>query len=456
MARSVLLIEPDIVALGELASQLRSRGLTVALADGSEPVAERAISSRADALLLSDALFNLDSLLRQLDQDTELAKLPRFLLTDGLRESGPLESVPRADPELIAKRLHALPARPLPNQGMKDDLRGDLQQLGVLDLLQMLSVNRRTGSLSLVTTAGIGEIRVRDGQIVDALYRRLEAEKALFRLLAEREGTFAFTSTAASPPGRIELPTHGLLMEGLRQLDEVRRRREELSAEEDALLAVVPCPSSTSDLHDRVVTALQAPRTVDELLDELPFGDNEILELLERLLRSGAVRRIPKGAARVQLAPPEQMAVLGALASRLRAPGFSGPARLLLAGSPRQLGTILHGVQRIAEVVNPTDVTPTVPLPGPLATLRVGDGADLVLVGLPTVDGYSPLWGLALPGSAAVIRIEQGGSRLLDELCAVAGVPLLEASELLGSFDEADPAQIAALVRLAVGAVAGD
>jgi hypothetical protein len=47
-------------------------------------------------------------------------------------------------------------------------------------------------------------------------------------------------------------------------------------------------------------------------------------------------------------------------------------------------------------------------------------------------------------------------SEALEQACSVAGVPVLDAAALLGQVDEADPAQVAALLRLALEAVAGD
>ena len=43
----------------------------------------------------------------------------------------------------------------------------------------------------------------------------------------------------------------------------------------------------------------------------------------------------------------------------------------------------------------------------------------------------------------------------LEAACSVAGVPLIDAGALLGDVDEADPSQMAALVRMALDAVAG-
>jgi DNA-binding response OmpR family regulator len=465
MARSVLVVEPDLDALGELASKLRGLGLTVLLADDVNTALERLRTTRADAVLFSDRLEDLPGALAKLESTRELAAVVPFVLGSSTAD-GPVSSrqpvppdiltLPREAPEAIAQRLHALSRRHSLVPSMRDDFRGELQQVGVVDLVQLLAMNRRTGVLSLVTPAGAGELRIRDGEVVDALYRRLEAEKALYRLLAENAGTFAFTSGQVTGEGRIATPTNVLLMEGLRQVDEVRRLRDSLGVEDDAALAIVAPAPDDAEARRRVLLALSVPRTVDELLEEVPLADHEVLQAFAELLEGGEVRRIPKGAARVPLAEPEQLAVLGAMVNRLRVPGYTGPVRLVIAGKPRRLGTVTHALQRIADATSPADAQPPLPIPFPMATLRIGDAAELSVVGVPVVDAYSPLWSLALPGAAVVVRLDDTTSMALDRACAVADVPALDAAALMGQVDDADPNALAALLRLALETVAGD
>lgn len=453
--RSILLVEPDVDKLGELASELRSRGLSVLLADGADGAVQRARGTHLDALLVSDRIASDSPALERMLADRTLSDLPRFVLVDA-HDGEPAErTFLLSDSDGIAKSVYALPPRGAPVAVDRGDFRGDLAQVGVVDLLQLLGMNRRTGVLGVTTSAGAGEVRLVDGQVVDAVYRRLEAEKALYRLLGETEGSFAFAGGSPAPIRRVETPTHMLLMEGTRQLDELRRARDVLGVDDDALLAIGTAPEDAPPAALRVVEALTAPLTLDEVLDDVPFTDLAIVEALSALLDSGVVRRIPRGAERVELAEPGQLSVLGALTRRLSRPGFEGPARLILAGSPRQLATVTHSVRRIVDAVPPTESVPAAPVPHHLATLRVSDGAELDVVGLPVLDAYAPLWALTLPGSAVVLRLDGAGSDALDELAALHSVPMLDAVALTGPFDDADPAQIAALIRAALDALVG-
>jgi CheY-like chemotaxis protein len=456
MSRAVLLVEPDVDALGALASELRARGLSVTLADSAERAFERARAAMHDAVLVSVGLRDHQVLLDRLGADKDLAEVPAFLLVEhDVRDTLSESHLPKSDAEIIARRLYALPPRRAPVAVDRGDFRGDLQQVALADLLQLLSMNRRTGALTLTTSSGAGELRLVEGEIVDGVYRRLEGEKALYRLLGEAEGTFAFASGSPSPLRRIETKTQLLLMEGMRRLDEVRRRREALAAEQDALLAIeTPTEDSPDDLR-RVLETLSAPRTLDEVLDDVPLADLELLELLENAIQSGRIRRIPKGAVRVELADPEHMSVLAAIAKRMKRGGFVGAGRVVVAGAPPRLATLMHSIRRVADVVAPAEGAPAAPVPHVLATLRLADGVELEVVGLPLLDAYCPLWALTLPGALVAVRLDADGSDTLHELCSVAGVTVLDAAALLGDLDEADPAQVAALLRLALDAVSG-
>jgi hypothetical protein len=141
------------------------------------------------------------------------------------------------------------------------------------------------------------------------------------------------------------------------------------------------------------------------------------------------------------------MAVLSALAQRAARSGYRGPARVVVAATAHRLVTLMHATGRIADAIVPTETVPAAPVPYTLATLRLGE-AELEVMGLPLVEAYSPLWGLALPGATALARIELTASEALDTACSIAAVPLLEAADLLPEGEESDPEQVAMLLRL--------
>jgi hypothetical protein len=112
-------------------------------------------------------------------------------------------------------------------------------------------------------------------------------------------------------------------------------------------------------------------------------------------------------------------------------------------------------VRRIADAVVPAEPPPRAPLPRPLGVLRLGDGVELAITGLPAEDTYSPTWPLALHGAAAVVRLHDAGGEALAAHCEALELLLIDAESLMGSLDVAAPGQIAALVRAALETAAG-
>ena len=449
--RLVLLVEPDVDELGSLASKLRAHGLEVAIADSLDGAVERASQARVSALLLSNVIVAAPDFAEQIAARQALATLPRFVLVDGAERAE--NELPRADPETIAKRMYAL-GRSVP-VAAGGDFRGDLKQVSVPDLVQLLGANRRSGTLSVSTPGGQGEVRLLNGEVVDAVYARVDGEKAVIRLLAESGGTFAFVGGTAPPLRRIERSTSALLMDGMRQLDEARSLIARLDLDEDTLLAVVAPDPEQGDIEQRVLEVLVTPHTLSELLDVVQGLDLDVLSALSRLLADGSVRRFGGGTLRTELADRERMSVLAALAQRVMRPGFEGAPRLALAGSQRHLAAALSALGRITDAAVVHDV-PAAPVPHPLASLRLTDNVSLDVVAIPLVDAFAPLWALVLPGCVAVARIDAEPYESLEAGCELLAVPLVDGQPVLGDGGEGDPGRLAALVRVALERASGN
>jgi hypothetical protein len=454
VALNVLLVGPEVESLGELAAALRARGLTVMLADRPNVAVEQSQRVRVKAVLIAESIAGDPAWAEAFNGQADLANVPRFTLVAGSQAAGE-EQLPYTEPDLMARRLWAMESTPPPVSNLGGDFRGDLQHVSVTDLLQLLGINRRTGTLTITTTVGTGEVRLAEGEIVDAVYRGLEGSKALYRLLQECAGSFAFVGGAIPTLRRVEQQTGSLLLEGLRQVDEVKRRRALIGTEDDALESLVAPETATGELGQRVLHALQAPHTLDELLDQLPYSDLEIVEAVQALIDGASIRRIERGAARAELADADQMPVLANMVRQLRHPGFWGNPRIVLYAAQSRLVAATRSLGRIADTWRPAEITQVASTAHTLATVRLSDGVELDVVGLPDVRGYGPLWGLTLPGTAAVIVLGQEPSETIEAACAVFAIPVLRADALLGTLDEGDPQQMALLIRAAVESATG-
>lgn len=101
-------------------------------------------------------------------------------------------------------------------------LAGDLAAIGFPDLVNIIEMERRSGTLSLVLAKAIGQVVFDGGRIVHAVYGNLAGAAAFYRFVGETQGHFEFA------PGECELPESArtiretatsLILEGARLLD---------------------------------------------------------------------------------------------------------------------------------------------------------------------------------------------------------------------------------------------
>ncbi len=488
MVHKILLVDPNVEALSSLAGALRRRGLKVQIASNTQMACDRAKETRYDALLAwhllaeapDDGLGLLDALA------VETGRVPPFfLLVDDPALVLRREQVLRADVEAIYGRLAELPpeapgaasapriatAPPAPpsspgtaREGTKprasslppNTLTGLLAGTPLRDLLSALGHERRTGTLTVTTPAGGGELRLQDGELLDAVYLRLEGVKAVARLLGEREGTFSFSPRTPAVMRRINAPLTAIL----RACDEENVRARDARAsladlENKALFAsdtVVGGPPSgdLSDLARTVLARLRAPATIDDVLEELPASDADLLGALGELEAAGRLKRLSREGDRVPIASPDGLHTLRALASRAKAPGFEGAARVVFAGTPGRLAVVAHSLLGLEGAAGAPDGQPTAPVPYLMATISLGDDVGLDVVALPLVPVYAPMWPMALAGAAVVVRIDDAAAQALADTCAAAELSVVDAAALVASFDEGSTSQVASVVRAAL------
>ena len=111
-------------------------------------------------------------------------------------------------------------AREVPADGR---LRGSLSQMNVVDLLQSLELGRKTCALTLASNGERCQMFFTEGQINHAVYGHLRGDEAVFKVLCWPDGTFQIDSKGRSSERTTTRSTQGLLMEGLRLLDEANR-----------------------------------------------------------------------------------------------------------------------------------------------------------------------------------------------------------------------------------------
>ena len=464
-ASRVLLVDHDVDALAQLAAKLRERGIRVSLANGSQMACERARTGGYDVVLAARAVAEPeDGAMGVIDAlSVELPQVPPLLvLHDAGEGEGAVTNdthVRRDDLDRIVSRIEQLTSGrasngPRTSHASLAPSAHTLENAPLADLLVVLATERRSGTLTVTTPKGSGELRLVEGDIADAVYVRLEGKKAIARMLGERDGTATFAPGAPAIMRRIHEATRTLVGEAralVERAAELRTQAADLLT--STLLAVEGAsPDSLSEIDQHVLTRLRVPAVADDILDELPHSDAAILESIIRLDGRGRVKRLGHTSSRVQICGPDQLHLLRASAARARAPGFAGAARLVFAATPSKLAVFSHTVLSLADAFPALEPLPAVPVPYVLATIRLGDGVELDIVALPLVPVYAPLWPMALAGAAILVRLDEAAAQSLEEACASVAVPILDARAIFGTLEESSAVQVASLIKTALDA----
>lgn len=106
-------------------------------------------------------------------------------------------------------------------------VKGRLKDMGLVDIIQIFNAERKTVAVHLGSELGYGRVFIKDGAVVHAVYREFTGPDAFFQLLAWHDGEFEVEPDAAAPERTINESPEGLILEGLRRLDEARGKGRE-------------------------------------------------------------------------------------------------------------------------------------------------------------------------------------------------------------------------------------
>jgi DNA-binding response OmpR family regulator len=303
-APDVLIVDDDPEMVAFLAALFRSDGLRVETAgDGREALGR--LSMARPALIISDiSMPGIDGyeLCRTVRargfQDipfifcTVLGQKP--LRVEGLHCGADDYLVKPVDPDELRlkvrnhiarlKRLRGL----VPAPGL---MRGSLAEFDLTLVLQMLGQREAAGTTRLLLQRGDerGEIRLDGGNPVHAVAGEFTGPKALFRLLDWHTGEFRLEPAERAGEVTLAGGIEGLLIEGMRHLDEcrllkIRLKHVELRPEARSAEHVAP------EEIGRLLGAIRQGHSLDEVLNLSPLPDLEILRRLNTLAGAGILR----------------------------------------------------------------------------------------------------------------------------------------------------------------------
>jgi CheY-like chemotaxis protein len=307
--QQLLLVDADPRSVRVLEVSLKKAGFSVTTASDGQDALSKIEFSAPDLVLTDTRLPRLDGyeLVRQLKDKTEHSSIPVVFLTsqksieDKIRglELGvedyltkPIfvrELIARVN-LLLAKRTQQSMTLSQPNS-RRTRLSGDLEDMGVVDLLQTFEIGRKSGVARIQSGARNVVVYFRDGKVVDAELGRLCGEEAVYRALIWNTGTFEVEFCPVDRKDTIPTSTQGLLMEGMRRVDEWGRLLEQLPPLETIFEVdheqLVERLNEIPDELNGILRLFDGRRGLMAVIDESPFEDLSTLSTVTKLFFEG-------------------------------------------------------------------------------------------------------------------------------------------------------------------------
>jgi DNA-binding response OmpR family regulator len=463
-ARKILIADPDPSTARALAPALRQRGYQVQGARDGSRALQVAILRFPDLVLFDERtpLIDARTFTRILRTNPRTEHIPVVVTGESVDPDkvrmGIFLRKPFNQDEVLARIEQIFrKAEAARAVSAEKEIEGNLAQIPLVDLLQILSVNRRTGRLRVEREDEKAEIALVEGRVVDAQAGPVTGEKALYRLLSRREGQFAFVPSREGAAERIQRRLEELVLEGLRQADELARLLPALPGPQERIeLAVHPSeiPPGLHPVTREVVALLESPRSLAEVLDGSRSTDLEAASAVSALLERGYARRRegPPVAVKVaELLAPHELHALRARIGRGRASGAQAVGKIILAGGgPLSRRAALARFDTVPGYTSEPDVESREAHVtfGTVGRLTLGEDVRIDVCELPGDRSNRPLWRVFASGAVGVLVLlpADGVDALLDEMARFMRLPAV----VCGPSEEAIPEA----VRHAPGGIA--
>lgn len=319
--QQILLVDADSSSARVLEVSLRSAGFTVTTADSAENALTKLEHGAPDLILTDTRLPGADgfSLVREIRTRPDLKDVPIVFLTEQGALEDKLRGLELGVDDYLAKpifvrevvtRVHMLLARKNQHRIASESLArtrfsGSLEDVAVVDLLQTIAVSGKSGVAAVHHGNREAQLYFRKGQLIDAEVGDLRGEEAVYRTITWATGTFDLEFRPVDRPAVIEAPTHALLMEGMRRVDELGRLAEQLPPEDTVVdidhEALRLRLNEIPDELNSVLRLIDGKRTLLDLIDGSPFDDLSTLTVLSKFYFEGllvavtpdAIERVP-------------------------------------------------------------------------------------------------------------------------------------------------------------------
>ena len=308
--RHLLLVDADTKSLRVMEVSLKKAGFSVTTAVNGKDAIEKVEISLPELIISDTKMPEMDGfeLCQKLKELPKTQSIPFIFLTSQKSIEYKIKGLELGVEDYLTKpiyikeivtrikiMLEKRAKESLERRDPKSGFSGALQDMGVVDLLQTVEIGRKTGLIRFSEASGRQQATIyfKNGKVIDAELGELRGEKAIYRLLVWNDGFFEMDFQAVERPETIEMSTQGLLMEGMRRVDEWGRLLEQLPPLETKFeVDFHELSDRLSEIPDEINSILRlfdGKRTLIEVVDSSNYGDLEALNVISKLYFEGLI-----------------------------------------------------------------------------------------------------------------------------------------------------------------------
>ena len=308
--RHLLLVDADTKSLRVMEVSLKKAGFSVTTAVNGKDAMEKVEISLPELIISDTKMPEMDGfeLCQKLKELPKTQTIPFIFLTSQKSIEYKIKGLELGVEDYLTKpiyikeivtrikiMLEKRAKESLERRDPKSGFSGALQDMGVVDLLQTVEIGRKTGCIRFNEASGRQQATIyfKNGKVIDAELGELRGEKAIYRLLVWNDGFFEMDFQAVERPETIEMSTQGLLMEGMRRVDEWGRLLEQLPPLETKFeVDYHELSDRLSEIPDEINSILRlfdGKRTLIEVVDSSNYGDLEALNVISKLYFEGLI-----------------------------------------------------------------------------------------------------------------------------------------------------------------------
>ncbi len=338
----VIIIDDDSTTISFLEHILTKNGFQTARAENGKVALDQIQSIHPDIIISDIMMPELDGfgLFSKLRESEETALIPFIFLSakddpkdqlKGLRLGADEYLVKPFKSDDIIGAINRVLEKAKKIKSLKEevDIGGNLAQIGLSDIIQIIEINEKTGQIVLTSPSRniIGTVYINEGRVVDAVSGNLEGEEAFYDLMARTEGFFKFYIRETNREEKIRHQNINLLMEASTLNDEAAELQllvRGMDARLKILKSDIPANITdhiSVDIQKRILSLIEHGKTIQEIIDHAGISRIRAAALLANLIQSSVIAetKAPPQKAAVNNASKQQSKLLkGSLVKQLK------------------------------------------------------------------------------------------------------------------------------------------